>query len=67
MYAMLLISHFLITHAVQELGTVHYLLGVRDRCSVEKTHGKCSCPVNKNLQKSWCPVSGRKEKSPCPV
>ena len=49
------------------LGTVHYLSGVRDQCSVRKTHGKSSCPVNKNFQKSWCPVSGRKEKSPCPV
>ena len=47
--------------------TVHYLSGVRDRCSVGKTHGKSSCPINKNFQKSWCPVSGRKEKSPCPV
>ena len=47
----------------QPLGTVHYLLVVRDRCSVGKTHGKSSCPVNKNFQKSWCPISGRKEKS----
>ena len=44
------------------LGTVYYLLGVRDRCSVGKTQGNCSCPLNKNFQKSWCPVSGKKEK-----
>ena len=45
------------------LGTVHYLLGVQNQCSVGKTQEKCSCPINKNFQKSWCPVSGRKEKS----
>ena len=53
---------FGLTFVSAKLGTVHYLLGVQDRCSVGKTHEKCSCPVNKNFQKSWCPVSGRKEK-----
>ena len=35
----------------RKLGTVHYLLGVRDWCSVGKTHGKRFCPVTKISQK----------------
>ena len=48
------------------LGTVHYLLVVRDRCSVGKTHGKSSCPVNKNFKKVGVPsVEGRKKSMSC--